>query len=108
MAAYLEQTEAFDEIFLMLFSHGVDSAGLAPITRWRQLLERAKKRGDFIGVEEQAYPRDFATFIRYDTALNATVQRKTRKRGQLSSDSLNRFFSQGPAPRERMKMELLN
>src|SRR6266850_368641 len=65
LAAYLERTQAFDEIFLMLFSHGVDSIGLAPIARWRQLLGRAKKYGTFVGVEERAYPCDFAVFVRY-------------------------------------------
>src|SRR5262249_6427667 len=59
LAAYLERAAPFDEIFLMLFSHGVDSVGLAPVAQWRQLLGRAKKNGAFVGVDERTYPRDF-------------------------------------------------
>ena len=53
----------------MLFSHGVDSVGLAPIERWRTILRRARKRGSFVGVDEQRFPRDFAAFVRYHTDL---------------------------------------
>jgi hypothetical protein len=64
---YLDATEPWDEIGLMLFSHGVDSVGLVPIARWRALLARARRHGRFIGVDERAYPRDFRVFIRYHT-----------------------------------------
>ena len=53
----------------MLFSHGVDSIGLAPIERWRALLQRARQLSGFVGVDERAFPRDFATFVRYSTDL---------------------------------------
>jgi hypothetical protein len=52
----------------MLFSHGVDSIGLAPIDRWRLLLRRAR-RGRFVGVDQHAYPQDFGTVARYNPAL---------------------------------------
>ena len=66
---YLGQTEPYDEIDLMLFAHGVRSIGLAPIERWRTILARARQRGRFVGVDEQAYPADFAVFARYNPAL---------------------------------------
>jgi hypothetical protein len=56
LAEYLDGVEAFDEIFMMLFSHGVDSVGLCPIEKWREILDRAKRRGDFIGVDQQEFP----------------------------------------------------
>ena len=59
---YLQRSAAFDEIGIMLFSHGVESVGLAPIERWRSL-------GRLIGVDPRAYPRDFAVFVRYHYAL---------------------------------------
>lgn len=68
---YLDGCEPYDEIHLMLFAHGVDSIGLAPIERWRGLLARARDRGRFVGVDEEAYPADFATFVRYHPALRA-------------------------------------
>src|SRR5205814_241746 len=39
LAAYLDRAGRFDEIALMLFSHGVESVGLAGIERWRALLD---------------------------------------------------------------------
>jgi len=68
---YLDACEPYDEIRLMLFAHGVDSIGLAPIERWRGLLARARAHGRFVGVDEKAYPADFATFARYHSALRA-------------------------------------
>jgi hypothetical protein len=62
---YLDESGPFDEIGLMLFSHGIRGAGFAPIERWQAILRRAGRRGFFIGVDESRYPRDFATFKRY-------------------------------------------
>ncbi|MGH2381461.1 MAG: hypothetical protein ACRDG7_09605 [Candidatus Limnocylindria bacterium] len=66
---YLDQAGPFDEIGLMLFSHGIRGAGFAPIERWRAILERATRGGFFIGVDEARYPLDFATFKRYHDAM---------------------------------------
>jgi hypothetical protein len=62
--AYLDESNPYDEIRLILFSHGVESVGLASIDDWRQVLGRARKVGDFSGVDIRAYPRDFAVFAR--------------------------------------------
>jgi hypothetical protein len=66
---FLDGEPAFDEIGLMLFSHGTEGVGVAPIEEWRRLLSRARHRGYFLGVDESRYPRDFATFIRFHRAL---------------------------------------
>jgi hypothetical protein len=66
---YLDSTAPYDYVNLMLFSHGVDSVGLAPIERWRTILRRARKRSSFVGVDERKFPRDFATFVRYHADL---------------------------------------
>lgn len=66
LLAYLDADgrAPFDEIRLMLFSHGVESAGLATIPQWREALDRARKIGVFTGVDTRAYPRDFAVLAR--------------------------------------------
>jgi hypothetical protein len=69
LECYLEGTKPYDYIHLMLFSHGVDSVGLAPIGRWRSVLQRAVKHGEFVGVDERRFPRDFAAFVRYHADL---------------------------------------
>ena len=66
---FLDSEPAFDEIGLMLFSHGTEGAGVAPIAEWRRLLSRARRSGYFLGVDEARFPRDFATFIRFHRAL---------------------------------------
>ncbi|MFC5833978.1 hypothetical protein [Nonomuraea insulae] len=64
LTGYLDGTDPFEEIRLLLFSHGVDSVGLATIERWREMLARASKVGVFTGVDTRAYPRDFASLAR--------------------------------------------
>ncbi len=72
---YLDQTCSFDEIGLTLFSHGVNSVGLAPIERWRSILQRATIRGRFVGVDEDSYPQDFGVFTRYNQDIHASLRR---------------------------------
>lgn len=98
---YLDGAEPYDEIFMMLFAHGVESIGLVPIEHWRAILERARSRGEFIGTDEEKYPRDFATFTRY----NAELQKKTPSRypiGLLPLRELEEFLerSKGRYPIE--------
>jgi hypothetical protein len=72
---HLDDAEPYDEIRLMLFAHGVHSIGLTPIERWRALLARARRHGAFVGVDERAYPADFAVFARYHPALRKIAGR---------------------------------
>jgi hypothetical protein len=64
LTAYLDRADPFDEIRLLLFSHGVESVGLASIEQWRAALAYARKVGVFTGVDTGAYPRDFAGLAR--------------------------------------------
>lgn len=75
LEGYLDHAEPYDEINLMLFSHGVSSYGLASIERWRSVLARARRRGGLLGVDPKAYPADFATFARYHPALRRIPSR---------------------------------
>jgi hypothetical protein len=72
---YLDGAEPYDDIRLMLFSHGIESIGLAPVERWRKILARSRRRGAFLGVEEAKFPRDFATFVRYHDAMRMIPDR---------------------------------
>jgi hypothetical protein len=63
---YLE-SRSFEEIHLMLMSNGVRALGQVPIGRWKSLLKRAGRRGDFLGVDPKRYPSDLASFTRYHT-----------------------------------------
>ncbi len=72
---FLAEQPPFDEIDLMLFSHGTESIGLESITRWRTLIDSATRAGRFLGVDEARYPRDFATFTRFHDALSRLAPR---------------------------------
>lgn len=67
------RSEPYDEIYVTLFNHGVDSAGLAPADRWAALMDRATDRGRFLGVNPDEFPRDFASYAGYNTELPATI-----------------------------------
>jgi hypothetical protein len=67
--AYLNGADPYDEIHVMLFSHGVESVGLPSIERWRSITDLSRKQGGLVGVDEGRFPRDFATFVRYHTQV---------------------------------------
>lgn len=66
---YLSEVPAYDDIGMFLFSHGTDSIGPGSIERWRMLARKARIQGTLLGVDERAYPRDFATLVRYHQAI---------------------------------------
>jgi hypothetical protein len=88
--AYLDKAEPYDDIYMMLFSHGTESAGLVSIERWREVLARARRHGDFVGVDPEKYPRDFAAFGRYHDAVQAIPSRYPLP-GPLALEQLREF-----------------
>lgn len=54
---------------MTLFSNGLHSLGIASIEQWRSILNRASKHSEFIGVDEQKYPVDAASYVRHYTDL---------------------------------------
>lgn len=88
---YLDAREPFDEIHLMLFNHGVEAVGLPPIERWCGVLARAKRRGRFVGVREDLYPRDFGALARYHTEVQDIPARYPIP-GPLTLDTFRAFL----------------
>jgi hypothetical protein len=93
LQAYLDQSQSFDEIFMMLFSHGVDSVGLPSIEQWREPLRRARAKGAFLGVDERAFPRDFAVFMRYYFDLLKTIPARYPMPSALTVKELDEFLN---------------
>jgi hypothetical protein len=79
-------------MYLMLFSHGVESIGLVPIEDWRALLRRAQRLCAFVGVDERSYPRDFAVFVRYCYDLQRKIAARYPLPGPLMPERLDRFL----------------
>jgi hypothetical protein len=91
---YLDTAPPQSEIYLTLFSHGVDSIGLMPIEQWRSVLNRARRTGGFLGVDERAFPRDFAVFVRFHRALKQ-LQPQYPLPKPLSLNALDEFLDSG-------------
>lgn len=65
LRAYLDDVDPYDEIRLLLFSHGVDSIGLVPAATWeREVTAQAREHAGLLGVDRRAFPRDFASLAR--------------------------------------------
>lgn len=85
---YLSRCDSYDEIYLMLFSHGVDAIGRADEERWMNILRKARKHGDLLGADLKEYPRDFATLVMY----NKDFKRKIRSRYPIRFMGLDQFY----------------
>lgn len=98
---YLQTRGPFDEIYLMLLSNGVEAIGLVPIERWKELLQRARRTGRFLGVDEREFPRDFASFVRYYTDLKKYVRTRVPAVEPLTIAELDTLAA-GLAPGDRV------
>lgn len=88
---YVRSGTPFDEIYLMLFSNGIEGIGMAAIDRWRQILNQAQSTARFIGVDEQEFPRDYASFIRYHTELKRHIPARQPLPQPLTLEEFDRF-----------------
>ncbi len=91
---YLGKADPYDEIFMILFSHGVESVGLPSISQWREVFKYARQRGEFIGMVEEDFPRNFVTLIRYYTDLKRNISARYPVPGTLSLERLNQFIQE--------------
>lgn len=95
---YLDSGDPYEEIFLMLFAHGVNSVGLPPVDAWRDLLVRARVRGDFLGLDPDTYPAHFAAFARYSQDLRRKTKLRFPMPEPLAPERAERFLAErGPA-----------
>jgi hypothetical protein len=94
MERYLDGTDPYDEIYLMLFPYGIESVGFVPIERWRQLLARAARRGDFLGVDPDKWPADFASLKRYHEDLKRKIPARYPVPGGLHLSQLDEWIAE--------------
>ncbi|MFC6904977.1 hypothetical protein [Halalkalicoccus tibetensis] len=73
LEGYLDAADPYEAIDLTPVSNGVRAAGQAPVERWRSLLARAERQGQFLGVDPSKYPADFGTYYRYHAALPEAI-----------------------------------
>jgi hypothetical protein len=87
LAAYLDSA-AYDDVDVMLFSHGVHSRGLAEARTWQQLADRARRHGRLLGTDSSAFPADFPVFVRYTRALRSLPDAVTPWRPLSVADAI--------------------
>lgn len=108
LAAFLDSDgDQYDEVYLSLFSHGVDSLGLATVDRWRSILEGTSGRGSFLGVNPDAYPIDFGTYVRYNREFPRRIADRHPLAAPMPFDDFEREMRsiEGEAVRWRAETE---
>lgn len=70
---YLKRTKNYDEIYMMILSHGKESMGSTSIDRWERLMNEYSREHDFIGTDTAKYPKDLAVYARYSRELKEKV-----------------------------------
>ena len=93
LEAYLDSADPFTEVAITLFNHGTESAGLAPVERWRSLASRAREKGYLMGVDEDRYPLDFGSFARFHSEVQRIPSRYSLGR-RLTLGELKTFLKE--------------
>lgn len=68
---YLAGSASFRTAGLMLFQHGVRSAGIAEPRQWQQVAMRHGATPHLVGLDARRFPHDIASLGRYGPALHA-------------------------------------
>lgn len=103
---YLDESDPYDQIYLMLFAHGVDSIGLPPIDAWREVLARARQEGRFLGLDPRTYPAHFAAFGRYSQDLRRNVATRHPLPESLPLEGVEHYIALN-GPRHGVRLEQL-
>lgn len=91
---YLDGTYPYNEIYAMILSHGKHSLGLAEISRWRAVIEKAKEKHDFVGMDLDKFPRDLAIYARYSKDLGKKITERYELDEKLTLKDFEQFLAQ--------------
>jgi hypothetical protein len=69
LEAHLEASDSYRHVDVLLFQHGVDSAGIARPGEWLDVVRRHGARGRLLALDARRFPHDIATLGRYGAAL---------------------------------------
>ena len=95
--AHLSGAEPYTDARVLLFSHGVDSIGLARPAQWRALPGAPRP----MAVSERRFPADFPVFARYGPALRRDRPRHPLPDRQLPLSALDDVAAALTANRRR-------
>ncbi|MBI3307190.1 MAG: hypothetical protein HYZ84_05230 [Candidatus Omnitrophica bacterium] len=92
---YLKSSKPFREIHLMLMSNGVkDAIGLVSIKEWKAAISHAKGKHGFVGVDEEKYPADIGTFLRYHDDLRNKIGARREVPPSLTIADFEKFLKE--------------
>ncbi len=91
---YLSSSKPYDHIYMMLLSNGINPIEGVSIEDWRRVLRQAAVRGEFIGVDEDKFPFDFASFLRYNSQLQSKIQFRYDLPAPATLDELEVFLEE--------------
>jgi hypothetical protein len=99
---YLDDAEPYDHVYLNLFSQGLWSPGVVPLEQWRELIEsKAREQAEIIGVDENAYPLDIGSTMRYQPAFEALPFRHAIP-APLTLEDIHLFLAESPKEYPRL------
>ncbi|MFW5726537.1 MAG: hypothetical protein ACOCW4_01595, partial [bacterium] len=98
---YLKNRPEFDEIYMMLMSHGTESIGLAGIERWDKILTYARKNQKYIGVSRDDYPVNFGVYMRYFEDMQDKISERYPLPESMQLSYAREFLTSQP---DRFKM----
>lgn len=70
---FISHSRDFEEIYMMILSHGKKSVGYTPASRYKTIMEKATKHHAFVGTDPEKYPVDLAFYSRYDKRLEELI-----------------------------------
>jgi hypothetical protein len=90
--------EAYREVLVTLFAHGVRSAGYAPAPRWLEAVRQRSLDAALAGVRADQWPADFATLVNYSRSLHRRMPTSPGRTPTMPFDSIeHQVAAAGPA-----------
>lgn len=86
---------------MTLLPHGVESEGVATPADWRPILDRARKIGTLLGSDEERFPVDVDSLVRYHGELARIRHRFDLPEPLAVDDALGLVRVHGPHPASR-------
>jgi hypothetical protein len=83
----------YEEIYLNLFSQGIESPGVVPVERWAERIEQyATGKGKVVGVDAGTYPMDAGGTLRFTKAFKKAIRERFPLPEPVRISDVDRFL----------------
>jgi len=90
---YLDGSRPYDNIYMMLLSNGIRPIEGISVDDWRVALNKARVKGQCVGVNERKFPYDFASFLRYNRSLQESIPTRQEMPDAATVEELESFVA---------------